>query len=300
MDSKWLEDFLSLSRHGNFSLAARERCVTQPAFSRRVKALEETLGAPLFDRTTTPVTLTRYGERFEPYARQVVSTLKEAQHELSCMLPQTDNTIVMVSLHTLSINVLPDMINYLHRTHPEARFTVNACMQGIDNHFNALLNRQIDLLITYDLLQAQPSLETAEQLKRTVWRYERFIPVMATHLVPLIEDELSPIPWLRYSDYTFVQQIIAPAEKQLAARLEPVFESGLSESIREMVLRGMGLAWLPESTVAEQLASGELVQLWPDNASRQREIAIVIWCQRQENRPILSLCWEKLSRNSQG
>lgn len=154
------------------------------------------------------------------------------------------------------------------------------------------------MLITYDLLQAQPSLETAEQLKRTVWRYERFIPVMAASLLPLIADERNPIPWLRYSDYTFVQQIIAPAEQQVAARLKPIFESGLSESIREMVLRGMGLAWLPESIIAEQLASGELVQLWPDNPSRQREIAIVIWYQRQDNRPILSRCWDKLSRTS--
>lgn len=300
MDSKWLEDFLSLSRHGNFSLAARERCVTQPAFSRRVKALEESLGAPLFDRTTTPVTLTRYGERFEPYARQVISTLKDARHDIAGMLPQTDNTLVMVSLHTLSINVLPDMINYLHRAYPQVSFTVNACMQGIDNHFSALLNRQIDLLVTYDLLQAQPSLETAEQLKRTVWRYERFIPVIAAHRRSQIADERSPIPWLRYSDYTFVQQIIAPAEQQVACRLKQVFESGLSESIREMVLRGMGLAWLPESMVAEELASGELVHMWMEHPARQREIAIVIWCQRQENRPILSLCWEKLSRKSHG
>lgn len=300
MDSKWLEDFLSLSRHGNFSLAARERCVTQPAFSRRVKALEESLGAPLFDRTTTPVTLTRYGERFEPYARQVIATLNDAQHELTCMLPQTDNTLVMVSLHTLSINVLPDMINYLHRSYPQISFTVNACMQGIDNHFSALLNRQIDMLVTYDLLQAQPSLETAEQLKRTVWRYERFIPVIATSLLPHIADQESAIPWLRYSDYTFVQQIIAPAEQQVALRLKQVFESGLSESIREMVLRGMGLAWLPESMVAEPLANGDLTQLWPENPARQREIAIVIWCQREENRPILSHCWEKLSRKSHG
>ena len=300
MDSKWLEDFLSLSRHGNFSLAARERCVSQPAFSRRVKALEETFGAPLFDRTTTPVTLTRYGERFEPYARHVISTLKEAQREIVGMLPQTDNTIVMVSLHTLSINILPDMINYLHRAYPQVSFAVNAFMQGNDNHFNALLNRQIDMLVTYDLLQAQPSLETAEHLKRTVWRYERFIPVMATPLLAQISDERSPIPWLRYSDYTFVQKIIAPAEQQVASRLKPVFESGLSESIREMVLRGMGLAWLPESMVAEELACGKLVQLWSDNKARQREIAIVIWCQRQENRPILNLCWEKLSRKSQG
>ena len=44
MDQKLLEDFLSLCRHRSFSHAAQERNVTQPAFSRRIRALEEELG----------------------------------------------------------------------------------------------------------------------------------------------------------------------------------------------------------------------------------------------------------------
>ena len=51
MDQKLLEDFLSLYRHKSFSHAAQERNVTQPAFSRRIRALEEWLGVVLFDRT---------------------------------------------------------------------------------------------------------------------------------------------------------------------------------------------------------------------------------------------------------
>ena len=50
VDQKLLEDFLSLCRHRSFSHAAQERNVTQPAFSRRIRALEEWLGVVLFDR----------------------------------------------------------------------------------------------------------------------------------------------------------------------------------------------------------------------------------------------------------
>ena len=50
MNLSWLEDFLVLSASGNFSRAADERHMTQPAFSRRIRALEEWLGADLFDR----------------------------------------------------------------------------------------------------------------------------------------------------------------------------------------------------------------------------------------------------------
>ncbi|WP_141291090.1 LysR family transcriptional regulator, partial [Ideonella azotifigens] len=64
MNFLWLEDFLALSASGNFSRAAEERHMTQPAFSRRVRALEEWLGVVLFDRSTQPATLTETGEWF--------------------------------------------------------------------------------------------------------------------------------------------------------------------------------------------------------------------------------------------
>ena len=58
MNLSWLEDFLALAASGNFSRAAEERHMTQPAFSRRIRALEEWLGAELFDRSTQPARLT--------------------------------------------------------------------------------------------------------------------------------------------------------------------------------------------------------------------------------------------------
>ncbi len=52
MNLSWLDDFLALAASGNFSRAAEERHMTQPAFSRRIRALEEWLGAELFDRSS--------------------------------------------------------------------------------------------------------------------------------------------------------------------------------------------------------------------------------------------------------
>ena len=51
LNLSWLDDFMALAASGNFSRAAEERHMTQPAFSRRVRALEEWLGVDLFDRS---------------------------------------------------------------------------------------------------------------------------------------------------------------------------------------------------------------------------------------------------------
>ncbi len=57
METKWLEDFLSLARTMNFSRSADERFITQPAFSRRIKELEVWSGTPLVDRDAYSVCL---------------------------------------------------------------------------------------------------------------------------------------------------------------------------------------------------------------------------------------------------
>ncbi len=64
MDTSWLQDFLTLADCGNFSRAAERRNMTQPAFSRRIRMLEEWVGAALFDRSTHQATLTPAGACF--------------------------------------------------------------------------------------------------------------------------------------------------------------------------------------------------------------------------------------------
>ena len=58
METKWLEDFVSLAETRSFSRSAQLRHVTQPAFSRRIQALEAWAGAELVDRSAHPVRLT--------------------------------------------------------------------------------------------------------------------------------------------------------------------------------------------------------------------------------------------------
>ncbi|MFX8445328.1 LysR family transcriptional regulator, partial [Acinetobacter baumannii] len=72
MELDWLEDFLALVDSGNFSRAAQARNLTQPAFGRRIRALEDWAGAALFDRSTHRIGLTPAGERFRPFAEDIV------------------------------------------------------------------------------------------------------------------------------------------------------------------------------------------------------------------------------------
>jgi DNA-binding transcriptional LysR family regulator len=79
MELIWLEDYLELARTGNFSRAAEARHLTQPAFSRRIRALEEWTGVTLFDRATQPVQLTAAGREFQPLAAMLIRRIADAR-----------------------------------------------------------------------------------------------------------------------------------------------------------------------------------------------------------------------------
>ena len=82
MDTKWVEDFLCLAATRSFSRSANQRHSSQPAFSRRIQALEAWLGAELVDRSCNPPSLTPAGHAFRPLALGIVEQLHQARHTL--------------------------------------------------------------------------------------------------------------------------------------------------------------------------------------------------------------------------
>ncbi len=76
---------LTLSKHRNFTRAAEEANISQSAFSRSISNLEESLGVPLFDRTTNSVTPTRYGETLLSKAEAIIADAIELQREIDLM-----------------------------------------------------------------------------------------------------------------------------------------------------------------------------------------------------------------------
>jgi len=104
LESRWLEDFLSLVDTRNFSRSAQARYTTQPAFSRRIRSLEEWVGAQLFNRATQPISLTQSGERFRPVAEDVLRRLYQGREEARRIGDVSANTVRFAATHSLSLN----------------------------------------------------------------------------------------------------------------------------------------------------------------------------------------------------
>ena len=107
MELIWLEDFVALAETGNFSRAAENRHVTQPAFSRRVRALEDWVGTPLFDRATPGVTLTAAGQQFRTGADELIRRIIQLRRESREAGGKEAATLRFAATHALSFTFFP-------------------------------------------------------------------------------------------------------------------------------------------------------------------------------------------------
>ena len=79
METKWLEDFVSLAETRSFSRSAQLRHVTQPAFSRRIQSLEAWAGTDLVDRSSYPTQLTPAGQILYVQALDFLQSLQNTR-----------------------------------------------------------------------------------------------------------------------------------------------------------------------------------------------------------------------------
>ena len=110
MELIWFEDYLALAETLNFSRAAELRHVTQPAFSRRIRALEGWVGAALFTRTTHGVALTPAGEHFHSQAEVLTRALHQLRRDTSEVSGRGVRPLSIAATHALSFTFFPKWV----------------------------------------------------------------------------------------------------------------------------------------------------------------------------------------------
>ncbi|EGJ79798.1 bacterial regulatory helix-turn-helix protein, lysR family protein [Shigella flexneri 4343-70] len=113
IETKWLYDFLTLEKCRNFSQAAVSRNVSQPAFSRRIRALEQAIGVELFNRQVTPLQLSEQGKIFHSQIRHLLQQLESNLAELRGGGDYAQRKIKIAAAHSLSLGLLPSIISQM-------------------------------------------------------------------------------------------------------------------------------------------------------------------------------------------
>jgi DNA-binding transcriptional LysR family regulator len=257
----WLEDYLELCRTGNFSRAAEARNLTQPAFSRRIRALEEWAGVTLFDRTAQPVRLTAAGRVFQPLAAMLIRRLSDARAHVREVAGAEAATIRIAATHALSHMFFP---GWLKRMEAEGLICcVHLTSDTLDSVEALLLDGRAHFLLCHAHEDIPLRLPVAE-FDSTLVANDRLIPCAAPSVVAAWPEAVlfDEAPLLAYGSGSGLGRILRGVIGTRLPRLitAPALTADLAGSLRALCLDGRGVAWLPATMVTEDIALGRLVR----------------------------------------
>ncbi|MDB5804848.1 MAG: LysR family transcriptional regulator [Betaproteobacteria bacterium] len=299
MEIKWLEDFLSLVETHSFSRSAEQRHITQPAFSRRIRALEAWLGADLIDRTSYPTRLTPAGENFHSHAVTLLAAANEARAEARGETPLAKDTLRFALPHTLALTFFPKWLASI-----ESGFGAVASRLIATNVHDAVLSLVeggCDLLICYhhprQPVQLDPARYEMLQLgKETLRPYSACAKGEALYQLP--GRAATPLPYLAYAPNAYLSRMaeIALEGSRKRAYLRKVYETDMAEGLKVMALEGHGVAFLPQSAVTRELKQKQLSLA--SGAEWIVEMDVRIYRERQGGTPFLDRLWRHIEASS--
>ena len=298
MEIKWLEDFLSLVETRSFSRSAEQRHVTQPAFSRRIRALEAWLGADLIDRTSYPTKLTPAGDAFKEHAVEVLRELYDARAMVRGSRPIPADTLQFAVPHALSLGFYPKWLTKVERGF--GAFGSKLAALNVHDAVMALVEGNCDLLMCYH--HPQQPIQLDENRYRMLPLGEEIIRPYAkvtrsgAPLYRLPGSAEHPVPYLAYSPNAFLSRLvdIILESARTPHYLRRRYETEMAEALKAMAIEGHGIAWLPDSAVngANRTRSLALAgdEIWFG------EMEIRLYRDRTQSKPLLDRLWEYLER----
>lgn len=280
----WLEDILAVLDTGSFVRAAERRNLTQSAFTRRIRAIEDSLGAPLFDRSRKPVTLLPAIREQEAQMRRLASDLRALGDSLRGAALGQDRAISLACQHAITTSVSPDLVR---RLTDATGASIRVRSGNRDECLLMLLSGDVDLVVSYDL--------SGDSTPTPAFRDHRLgQDTLRPVCTPAMAKSLNGrhLPVISYPRDVFLGQVM---ESQVWPRLPPgthlhrKAETALTLAAYHYALDGIGVAWMPGSLVAQDLAAGALVD--PFDGDLRLTLDIRLLCLREGARPSALEAW---------
>lgn len=298
MELKWLEDFISLANTRSFSRSAQERNVTQPAFSRRIRQLELWLGTDLIDRSTYPTTLTNAGQTFRSVAEEFIIGMYRQRDEFRGERSRSIAAIRFSALHTLSLTFFPKWLRNLEMV----LGPLNTRMMPGNLHdcVESLTEGDCDFLLCYGHDQVPILLDPALYPSVVLARDRLMLVATPDEAQAFPGTTGRPMRLLAYTADCLLGRVVDRITDRITGRchLEVFYENPMAEALKAMALEGHGAAWLPESAIPRELASGALVPL--GGADFISQLDVRLYRSLTKTKPPIIGIWSYISANQSG
>ncbi|WP_144460663.1 LysR family transcriptional regulator [Siminovitchia fortis] len=266
-----LEVFIAVAEKKNFSRAAEELHMTQPAVSQYIRAFEREIGTRLLERTNKYVKLNKAGEIVYDHAKEIVGLYTKMQGLVDDLTNKTSGPLAIGASYTFGEYILPHVIADMLEEHPLVNPAIS--IGNTRDIAEFVLKHQLDVGIVegdfrHDKLMIEPFAED-----------RMFIVAAPGH--PLAQEE-NITPQELEKERWIIREIGSGTRKAAdnmfaAINISPkrIMEFGSIQLIKESVEAGLGISLLSQWAIRKELAMGTLKKIEVDGLPFTRKFSIV-------------------------
>lgn len=255
-----LEAFLAVAEEASFTRAAARLGISQSALSQVIRGLEESLGLPLFARTTRSVSVTPAGERLLLLIGPAVGQIHAGLEKVTELRDKPSGTIRISADEYAVHSVLQPALRHFLPQYPDinVELTVDYGLTDIiSGRYDAGVRR--GGLVAKDMIAVNISAPHPMSVVGSP-------AYLARRQAPQQPRDLTDHACINLRLPTHGEHfawVFAKTGQEQRVRVEGQFISNSIASAREAALHGLGLAYLPLAYVSDALESGQLVEVLP-------------------------------------
>lgn len=244
-DLTQMEHFAAVAEAGSLGRAAMDQHLTQPALSRSIRRLEESVGAPLFERHTKGMMLTDIGKALLPHAKQMQHDARVAREEIDAMRGLAKGTIRIGAIASIASIVLPELVSSVLTRWPGLHVQV---VEDVWNNLaQRLISGEVDLVLSVEV----PDTEEIVSIKDCQWKDSSGVVAAAAHPLrkrpSLSVTDIHQEPWAFLpkgtEPYNNLQRLFAA---QGMGMPNIVVETRSVLVLKSLVSNAGFLSWMPE------------------------------------------------------
>ncbi|OTG94749.1 LysR substrate-binding domain-containing protein [Acinetobacter sp. ANC 3832] len=290
LEIKWIEDLIAVERTRSISKAAEIRFVSQSAFTRRLQHIEKSLGFQIIERNFRDIQFTEAGQVLLSTAKDIEKQLNETIQLLHNMGKENNMSIRFAVAHSLASNFFSNFIK-LFPSNIE-NFKLEIIATNVNEGINLLKEGACDFLICY----ADKNLISSINLKIL-----SYLQIGETDIVPvtLLNDQGQPkfdihqfFPLLTYSPKAYLRILVNELLDTQKLTYRILYETDNANNVKDLVLQGLGIAWLPKLTIKDELIKNQLVICDENMVYKAQQIFILK--SNLIHRESISMLWNQL------
>lgn len=298
MDLSWIEDFLAVVECKGFARAARQRNITQSAFSKRIRSLENHLGGELIVRNRQPLELTELGEQFLNDCKPIIVSVRRAEENARQLLGHDRYLLKFSGATTLVQSFYPSWITRKKAMMPEIVPNVLSSRTTPED-VQALDSGEFDFFLTYHS-SGQVSSFDLEQFEYKILGPEQVVPVCVPDkdgITPSINlDDLNGVvPYVARLPGSYIGNVVESRIAENNLQVLKTCQGTNGENLLGLVLEGNGITWMPYDRIKNLLAEKKLVLA--GGASWTVPIEVRIYKRLGRSRTMVNKFWASITES---